>query len=108
MERAWAILEAAGMPDGALRPRPCRLPPAAELRFAVTWAEEHLAQLSAARRDPLRAWLRALRHHWPERFAGLFGETGERFVERLMAEPMDDNRYLKLRRIAIENLAGVA
>lgn len=107
METAWAILEAAGMPDGAVRPRPHRLPRAEELQFAVAWAKEHLEELPDARRDPLRAWLRALRHHWPTRFADLFGEVGERFVEQLMAEPMDDNRYLKLRRIAIENLARV-
>lgn len=107
MEHAWAILEAAGMPDGALRPRPVRLPLPEALREAVGWAQEHLDELPAARRDPLRAWLRGFRHHWPARFASLFGDTGERFVDRLMAEPMDDNRYLKLRRIAIDNLSAV-
>lgn len=107
MDYAWAILEAAGMPDGAIRPRPTKLPPDVDLRLALAWAEEHSGELPEARRDPLRAWLRAFAHHWPARFADLFGDAGERFVAQLMAEPMDANRYLKLRRIAIENLSAV-
>src|SRR5207247_516645 len=57
-------------------------------------------------REPLLAWLRALRHHWPSSFERLAGADGRQLLERLEAAPIDENRCVKLRRIAIENLAS--
>ena len=54
----------------------------------------------------LLAWLRAFRHHWPHRFTELLGLTGEACLAQL-PEPDDADRFLKFRRIAIANLAGV-
>ncbi len=56
-------------------------------------------------RDPLLAWLAAFRHHWPTTWASEIGPAGEALFARLSAGPIDRNRYLKLRRIAIASLA---
>jgi hypothetical protein len=57
--------------------------------------------------EPLLAWLRGWRHHWPRSFAATFGAAGDTLVARLQARGVDPDRYLKLRRIAVENLAAV-
>ncbi|AKU90916.1 hypothetical protein AKJ08_1303 [Vulgatibacter incomptus] len=56
-------------------------------------------------REPLLAWLSAFRHHWRPTWANEIGLPGDALIERLEAEPFDRNRYLKLRRIAIESLS---
>ncbi len=73
---------------------------AAATRAAV--AEEPQGRDSEA----LAAFVFAWHHHWPEVFQAAFGDAraglawaGQQFS--------DDGRYLKLRRIAIENLAHV-
>lgn len=94
------MLVDAGMPDGAPHLRRGTPDPMA-VRAAVAELESGDAVPTP---DALLAWLRALRHHWPGRFAELAGEPGARLIETL--EPASDpNRTLKLRRIAIENLA---
>jgi hypothetical protein len=102
---AWETLCEAGVPDGPLRPPPCHLDPPT-LCSAVAEIAADLGRLEPRRRDPLRAWLRGFRHHWPQRFAEILGPAGEACLDQ-MPEPDDANRYLKLRRIAIANLAGV-
>ena len=56
--------------------------------------------------DVLAAWLSAFRHHWPSAFAELLGEVGEASLQILLPKVAPD-RYLKLRRIAIANLANL-
>jgi hypothetical protein len=100
---AWQQLMDAGLPDGAVRPVPRGPFDAARLRAAVRDVVAR-PEVDVA---PLLAWLRAWQHHWPRRFRATFGDEGERIVDRLSARLEDENRYLKLRRIAIENLAAV-
>jgi len=93
----------AGLPDGAIRP-----PPRGPLdRARVREAVREVAAEPDVDVAPLLAWLRAWQHHWNGAFRATFGDEGERIVERLRARLEDENRYLKLRRIAIENLAGI-
>jgi hypothetical protein len=54
--------------------------------------------------DVLAAWLSAFSHHFPSAFAEMLGEIGEASL-RMLAPKIDRNRYLKLRRIALANLA---
>lgn len=103
MSDAWELLKDAGLPDGAIRPAPKRPFDAARVRDAVR-AVVNAPGIDVA---PLLAWLRAWQHHWGGSFRATFGAEGEELVERLRAQLRDENRYLKLRRIAIENLAGV-
>lgn len=58
-------------------------------------------------REPLLAWLSAFRHHWPDTWKRELGAPGVDLLERLSAAPYDANRYIKLRRIAIESLARI-
>jgi hypothetical protein len=53
----------------------------------------------------LHAWLSAFAHHWPARFLATFGERGGELLRALELRSSDANRYLKLRRIAVENLS---
>lgn len=53
----------------------------------------------------LGAWLAAFRRHWPDRFDEVLGPAGESLLARCTGDHLDPNRYLKLRRIAIENLS---
>jgi len=94
---------AAGLPDGAVRPAPRGPLEIARIREAVH------AVLGSRDLDvaPLLAWLRAWQQHWGTSFQKTFGEEGREIVDGLRARLGDENRYLKLRRIAIENLAGV-
>jgi hypothetical protein len=69
-------------------------------------AESKFEPLALAQRECLLAWLRGFRHEWPSRFQAIFGPLGQRAIAELNDPRFDPNRYLKLRRIAIENLAG--
>lgn len=105
MRTAWDVLTDAGVPDGAPR-----TPPGARLDTALV-----ARALSDVGRDPgrlpphelecLGAWLAAFRHHWPDRFDAILGPVGARVLDHFRASEVDPNRYLKLRRIAAENLA---
>lgn len=98
-------LEACGMPTGAPRRVPVGPVPVDRLRSAL------VRVLEALERDPdlavpLLAWLQAFRQHWPSRFAEVLGADGEGAIDRLTPLVTDENHYLKLRRIAIENLSA--
>lgn len=98
------LLMAAGVPQGAVRETPRALPDPEALReamFAVA------SELDDGELTPYVAWLAAWEHHWPASFAEVFGERGAALLARLRPRVPDGNRYLKLRRIAIENLARV-
>jgi hypothetical protein len=101
---AWNTLCGYGLPDGPPRPAP-RSIDFTRVRDALATLDP--LQLDSARQAMLFGWLDAWRHHWPSRFSDELGELGERLHSALAAQPVDRNRYLKLRRIAAENLASV-
>lgn len=57
--------------------------------------------------EALAAFVFAWHHHWPRVFQGVFGDAGSGLLAWAGQQFSDDGRYLKLRRIAIENLAHV-
>lgn len=104
----WETLIDAGLPDGAIRRKPC--PPLRTERVlqALARISSDLDGMGAREREPLAAWLRAWQHHWPTQFRQLLGPIGEQCLRQLQdGAPPDPNRYLKLRRIAVENLASL-
>lgn len=101
MRDPWQILHRAGLPmAGERRGEPPSAEDMADALRAV------LAVASAGReRDALVAFIDAWRQHWPSSFArALRGEAAEvtRWAE---AHRGDEGRRLKLRRIALANLA---
>ena len=104
MHDAWNLLMEMGLPDGAVRPPPrARFDPI-RVRAAVLDVAAPRA-LKSARVAPLLAWLAAWEHHWGDHFARTLGPRGTVLLRRLRRRLDDPNRYLKLRRIAITNLA---
>jgi hypothetical protein len=92
-----------GVPDGPVRPASAD---PIDPEIARRALEEVLSsQLDTHHAELLLAWLRAWQHHWPTSFAHAFGELGTAAVDRLSSRVTDAGRYLKLRRIAIDNLA---
>jgi hypothetical protein len=57
--------------------------------------------------EALAAFVFAWHHHRPRVFEGMFGAAGAGLLAWAAQQFSDDGRYLKLRRIAIENLAHV-
>ncbi len=103
MSDAREVLRAAGVPLGAIRPAPQRLPDAATLLAALRQVADDAPE--ACPPEALLAWLRAFAHHWPSRYAATLGDAGAGLAQRIAATDIDRNKYLKLRRIAIENLS---
>ncbi|MGA9524351.1 MAG: hypothetical protein WBV82_23045, partial [Myxococcaceae bacterium] len=73
--------------------------PADDGHVSVEHAHSLLVQVMAGgvdvrRAELLLAWLRAWQHHWPQAA-----------IAELWNQRLDVNRYLKFRRLAIENLA---
>ena len=104
MVEAWNILRAAGLPDGGIRPV-ASAPAKVIVLGALTDVAARLHELSARDREVIFAWLRAYRQHWPTSYAEVLGHMGDHVLAALAHDPFDGNRYLKLRRIAIDNLA---
>ena len=94
---------AAGLPDGAPRPPP-RAADFDAIRKALAAIDP--AALDDVQATVLLAWIKAWSQHWPERFAAEIGADAGRLMSALVARNIDENRYLKLRRIALENLAA--
>ncbi|HEY4187610.1 MAG TPA: hypothetical protein VGP07_21210 [Polyangia bacterium] len=106
MSTAWEELRAAGVPVGAVCAIPTEPVDAGRWRAALgTLCAENFEGLEEVDRECLFAWLRAFQHHWPERFEAVFPQIGTRALTELSDPGRDDNRYLKLRRIAVENLS---
>ncbi len=93
------------MPDGAARPAPSR--PLVGIREAVCELDATASDIPSRNVEPLLSWLRAFESHWPERFDAELGDAGRNLIAQLESRSPDPNRYLKLRRIALENLASV-
>lgn len=95
----WQVLLEAGVPlrtgTGATRVDATRV------REALRALRDQ--RLGEAEGDALIAWLRALRSHFPAGFATLAAEDGEALLASL--RPADEGRVVKLRRVALANLA---
>jgi hypothetical protein len=91
------------------------LPLAIERTGASTGVDELAAATRAAvAEDPsgreseaLAAFVFAWQHHWPQVFQSAFGDAGAELLTWAGCQFSDEGRYVKLRRIAIENLAHV-
>jgi hypothetical protein len=105
MDEVWEVLADSGLPEGPIRRPPQGPAYPIRLRAAVAAVAPQCGEMDPWHREPLLAWLRGFQHHWPESFATILGPAGEECLARLSALPVDSNRYLKLRRIAIENLS---
>jgi hypothetical protein len=107
MSAPWEVLCRWGVPAGAVRPLPDGAFPGAQIANAVAeLGAGGFASLDETQRECLLAWLQAFGHHWPHRYAVVLGGQGPEAVARLRASPFDPDRYLKLRRIAVQNLAA--
>lgn len=103
MADPWQILRDAGLPIAAATTggRPTTATLAASARAAMS------SGATGREVEALAAWLFAWRDHWPSTFAGSFGTDVAAVVGWAAAHAVDDGRYRKLRRIAIENLATI-
>ena len=106
MSDAWKLLVGLGLPDGAPRPPPKGPFDPAAVRSAVLEVAGS-SELKTAKVAPLLAWLRAWQHHWAPSFVSVFGSLDPEILAELHDRLDDENRYLKLRRIAIANLAHI-
>jgi hypothetical protein len=103
MRSPWQILRDGGLPLAIERTG--ATPTATELAFATKAA---IAERPTGRdSEALAALVFAWHHHWPAVFQDEFGDLGAGLLSWAGQQFSDDNRYLKLRRIAIENLAHV-
>ena len=101
---AWSILHGGGLPlAGARAGDPPSESEMADAALAVI--DEGVPDERHA--DALAAFLRAWLHHFPESFERAFAAHALRVESWADAHVVDRNRYLKLRRIAIENLSRV-
>jgi hypothetical protein len=105
MDSNWKLLVQMGLPEGAIR---SSLGHRVEKSDTICQAVCTLVarNLDPTETDVLAAWLSGFRHHWPSAFAELLGEVGESSLKMLLPR-VAPNRYLKLRRIAIANLANL-
>ncbi len=103
MSDDWQILHRAGVPLAGTRIGAA--PEVAEIVAAV----HHVlsAQLAPRERDALAAFVAAWRQHWPTSFASGFGSAAGRISTWAAQACADHGRFLKLRRIALANLASV-
>jgi hypothetical protein len=103
MGDTWQTLRAGGVPLAT--------EPAASLSSPAGLAASTRAAIaegvSGRDAEALAAWIFAWAHHWPSSFATCFAGDGENVLAWAGRAATDDNRYLKLRRIAIENLSTI-
>lgn len=97
----WQILRAGGVPL-ALPTMRAHVQPdelAAATRAAISMGP------SGRDAEALAAWIFAWQQHWPRSFAANLGDDAPAVTEWAAQHTVDANRYVKLRRIALENLA---
>jgi hypothetical protein len=103
MDEAWQLLRDGGLPMAM--PRRASRPSIDELAQATRIA---IASDPTGREaEALAALLLAWHQHWPRSFALAHGADAGAVTEWANRHVVDDNRHLKLRRIALENLADV-
>jgi hypothetical protein len=103
MPTAWQILRDGGLPlaiDGTgTRRAPSEL--AAAIRLAVAEGPQ------GRDAEALAAYVFAWHHRWARSFADELGDAAGPVLGWARGAVVDDNRYLKLRRISIERLATI-
>lgn len=103
MSDPWQILRDGGLPlaiaGAGTRPDARTLATAA--RAAISLGPE------GRDAEGLAAWLIAWRDHWPSTFRACFATDGDEIAAWADNHALDPGRRIKLRRIAIENLASV-
>ena len=99
----WQVLRDGGLPLAL--PRTDVKPTARQLAEATL--DAIAVQPRGRDADALTAFVLAWAHHWPTSFAAEFGPNAGTVSAWAAAQPTDADRYLKLRRIALENLASV-
>jgi len=103
MDDAWQILRDGGLP--LAEPTTDAVRSAPELASAVRAA---IASAPHGRQaDALAAYILAWCQHWPTSFASELAGDASTTEAWARAQASDPNRYLKLRRIALERLARV-
>jgi hypothetical protein len=107
MDEAWAILERAGVPCGALAMDKPDLADRAGVAAATRAVLARPERLGERERVGLLAWLRAWASSFPTSFHETFGDEGPALLARATEGVEDVGRYLKLRRIAREQLLRV-
>ncbi len=101
MSEVWQILRDGGLPLATERSGATRTP--SELAHATRAA---IAEAPCGREaEALAAYVFAWHQHWPASFASELGGDAEAVVDWAARNAIDDNRYLKLRRIALAHLA---
>ena len=103
MESAWQILIRGGVPLAGEREGP--LVSAVALGEAVRAVLASPTPPAGREREALAAFLLAWQKEWPTTFASIFGDEAGDLVAWARSSIPDPNRYLKLRRIAVANLA---
>ncbi len=107
MDEAWAILERAGVPCGVLRAEKPDVTDRAGVAAATRTAVEQADRLGERERVSLLAWLAAWASSFPTSFRETFGADGPALLAKAAEGVEDTGRYLKLRRIAREQLLRV-
>ena len=103
MRSPWQILRDGGLPLAI-----DRTGASTTVDELATAARAAVAEHPSGREaEALAAFVFACHHHWPRVFADAFGDAGSALLAWAGRQFSDDNRYVKLRRIAIENLAHV-
>jgi hypothetical protein len=103
MEDAWQILRDSGLPlalpsSGVVR----------SLEELASATQAAIAQRPTGRdAEALAAFVFAWHHHWPASFERGLGADASSVVDWAARNAIDEGRYLKLRRIALENLAQI-
>lgn len=105
MASAWQILIRGGVPLAAEREGPPVS--AAALGEAVRAVLASPTPPAGREQEALAAFLLAWRKEWPTTFASVFGDDAEDLAAWARFSIPDPNRYLKLRRIAVANLAEI-
>ena len=103
MDDVWQILRDGGLPLAL--PSSGMTRSSEELAIATRTA---IAQQPTGREaEALAAFVFAWHHHWPGSFARELGAHALSVVDWASRNAVDEERYLKLRRIALENLARI-
>src|SRR5687768_11064725 len=103
MRDAWQILRDGGLPLAT--PRSSKGPSVQALAAALR--EAIAGDPQGREEDALVAFVRAWEHHWPACFRSVFASDAPAISTWAEVRVSDPNRYLKLRRIAVENLASI-
>jgi hypothetical protein len=101
MRDPWQILHRAGLPMAGERTGD----PPSEGEIAEALSAVLVEDVAPRERDALVAFVDAWRQHWPSSFARALGDRAPAVTRWATAHPVDEGRRLKLRRIALANLA---